>query len=132
MPARALHPGITAASVAAGSVALGYGIAITSGATVTRQMLPWVVGRGLGLAAYAALWLLTMTGVWLRHPARLRLARPQPTALLWVHATAAAATLVLVTGHIVALALDRFAGFGWTGAFVPGQATYRPFAVTVG
>ena len=96
------------------------------------RMLPWILGRGLGLAGYLALVALVATGMWFRHPWR----RPSPTAgagsLLRVHATLAAATCVLVGGHVAALALDRYAGVGWTGAFVPGRSGYRPLAVGLG
>jgi hypothetical protein len=121
-----------AAFVGATAVAIGYVTAAVAGTSVTVRMLPWIAGRGLGIASYAALVILTATGLWLRHPARARLTRPSPTTLLWVHATSAAATLVLVAGHVVALALDSYAGVGWTGSFVPGQSGYRPFAVGLG
>ena len=49
-----------------------------------------------------------------------------------MHAGSAAATLVLVVGHMVALALDTYAGVGWTGTFVPGESAYRPLAVGLG
>jgi predicted ferric reductase len=101
------------------------------GSTSTR-MLPWVLGRGLGIAAYAALVALTVLGLWLRHP--WRLARPvlPPTTHMRLHATLAAATLVLVLGHVVALVLDRFAGVGLVGALVPGHSAYRMVPVALG
>jgi DMSO/TMAO reductase YedYZ heme-binding membrane subunit len=68
----------------------------------------------------------------LRHPWRLRQPRSSPTTHLRAHAALAAATGVLVAGHIAALSLDRYAGVGWTGAFVPGQSTYRTAAVAIG
>jgi hypothetical protein len=121
-----------AALVAAVAIAVGYATAAATGASLTLRMLPWIAGRGLGLAAYAALVVLTMTGLWLRHPARSRLTRPSPSTLLWVHASSAAATLALVVGHVVALALDSYAGVGWRGTFVPGESAYRPLAVGLG
>jgi methionine sulfoxide reductase heme-binding subunit len=121
-----------AALVAAVAVAIGYATAVATGASFTLRMLPWIAGRGLGLAAYVALVLLTATGLWLRHPARARVSRPSPSTLLWVHASSAAATLVLVLGHVVALALDSYAGVGWAGTFVPGASAYRPLAVGLG
>ena len=95
-------------------------------------MLPWVLGRGLGVAAYVSLTAVTALGLWLRHPWHARWPWPRPaTALPW-HAAGAAVTLVLTAVHITALALDRYAAVGWTGAAVPGASTYRPTAVALG
>jgi hypothetical protein len=126
------HPGVVTATVAVAATAAGYVISRMFGASFTLQMLPWIAGRGLGLASYVALVVLTATGLWLRHPLRLRMQRPSAAVLLWTHAASAAATLVLVVGHMVALALDTYAGVGWSGTFVPGQSAYRPLAVGLG
>ena len=96
------------------------------------RMLPWILGRGLGMAGYLALVTLVATGMWFRHPWRRPSSRPDGTVHLRVHATLAAATTVLVAGHLVALALDRYAGVGWSGAFVPGRSHYRSAAVALG
>jgi sulfoxide reductase heme-binding subunit YedZ len=95
-------------------------------------MLPWILGRGLGLAAYLSLTALTVVGLWLRHPWRTRVTVPRPEALLRAHAALAAATLLVLAGHIVALVLDPWAGVHWVGAAVPGRSGYRPFAVALG
>lgn len=97
-----------------------------------ERMLPWIVGRGLGLAAYLTLTALTALGLWLRHPLHIRTRWPSRTAQLWLHATLAATTLALIAGHVVALCLDKYAGVGWRGAVVPGAASYRPTAVAYG
>ena len=96
------------------------------------HMLPWILGRGLGIAAYLSLTVLTCLGLWLRHPWRSRTGAGAPAKLLRVHAVLAAATGMLIVGHIVALVLDRYAGVGVAGAVVPGQSGYRPFAVALG
>lgn len=121
-----------AVGVTAAAVVVGYAATTWAGAHLSARMVPWVVGRGLGIAAYLALTALTAVGLWLRHPWRLRWSRPTPLTQMWVHAALAAVTGLLVTGHIVALAVDRFAGVGWTGALVPGQSAYRPLAVGLG
>jgi len=95
-------------------------------------MLPWILGRGLGIAAYLSLTALTALGLWLRHPWAQRWPRPTPLVRLRIHAVLAAATVALIAGHVVALVLDTFAGVGWAGAFVPGLSGYRPFAVALG
>ena len=48
------------------------------------------------------------------------------------HLSLAAATVVLLAGHVAAVALDRYAGVGWRGALVPWGAQYRPTAVALG
>lgn len=95
-------------------------------------MLPWILGRGLGLAAYLSLTSLTVLGLWLRHPLAQRWRRPAPVNRLRIHAVLAATTLVLILGHVIALVLDRFAGVGVLGAVVPGASGFRPLAVALG
>jgi sulfoxide reductase heme-binding subunit YedZ len=96
------------------------------------RMLPWILGRGLGLAAFLAFLLATSVGLWLHHPWRSRLRWPDQLGQIRLHAWLAAAALMLTVGHVLALALDRYAGVGWAGAFVPGRSGYRPLAVALG
>jgi DMSO/TMAO reductase YedYZ heme-binding membrane subunit len=114
------------------SVGVGYVLTRWAAGSVPARMLPWILGRGLGIAAYIALVVVTLLGLWLRHPWRLRRPLLTPAAHLRLHAALAATTVVLVTGHIIALVLDRFAGVGLVGAFVPGQSGYRATAVGLG
>jgi methionine sulfoxide reductase heme-binding subunit len=102
------------------------------GSSFANRMLPWVLGRGLGIAGYLCLVTLTGLGLWLHHPWRVRFRRPAVQAQLRMHATLAALTLVVIAGHVVALVLDRYAGVGVRGAVVPGAASYRPVAVGIG
>jgi len=95
-------------------------------------MLPWILGRGLGIAAYLSLTALTLLGLWLRHPLAQRWHWPAPVTRIRMHAVLAASTLVLILGHAVALVLDKFAGVGVLGAVVPGASGYRPLAVALG
>lgn len=97
-----------------------------------NRYFPWIVGRTLGLAAYVTLVALVVLGVWLRHPWRQRWPLLHPEARLRLHSALGAATCLLVGGHIAALAADRYAGVPWPGTLVPGTATYRPVAVTLG
>ncbi|MDQ1723759.1 MAG: hypothetical protein QOG52_787 [Frankiaceae bacterium] len=113
-------------------VAVGFALGRIAAPAVHNKMWPWVVGRGIGIAAYIALSALTAAGLWTRHPLRQRAGVGNPATWLHVHAALAAATLVLTGTHIVVLALDKYAGVGWIGAFVPGRSTYRPLAVAFG
>ena len=126
----------SAAKVAGATAAIGalggFAAASWMGAAPVGRMLPWVVGRGLGIAAYLSLTALTVMGLWLRHPWAQRWRTPLPATRIRVHAVLAAATLVFVIGHVVAIVLDSFAGVGLRGALVPGGSGYRPFAVALG
>lgn len=119
------------AAVAVTSV-LGYAAIGVFGTPSVGRMLPWVLGRGLGIAGYLCLVGLTAAGLWLRHPWRFRWRRPAVEAQLRLHATLAAMTLVVIVGHVVALVLDSYAGVGVAGAVVPGAASYRPVATALG
>jgi sulfoxide reductase heme-binding subunit YedZ len=116
----------------AGSILIGQLVESGTRPLVHDRMLPWILTRGLGLASYAALTALVLTGIWLRHPWRTRFPSPHPEALLRVHVTLAAAMVTLLAGHLTATALDHYAGVGWVGIFVPWASTYRPTAVTLG
>jgi hypothetical protein len=96
------------------------------------QYFPWIAGRALGLAAYAALWALVIVGLWWRHPWRLRRGAGHAEMWLRLHAALGAAAVVLVAGHLTALALDAYAGVGLSGAFVPGMSAYRTLPVAIG
>jgi sulfoxide reductase heme-binding subunit YedZ len=114
------------------SLLIGH-LAGTQGQTlVHNKMLPWILGRSLGVGSYVSLTTLVILGLWLRHPWRGRFRRPTPEAILWAHVTLAGCTIALLVGHLTSLALDRYAGVGWTGVFVPWGAHFRPTAVALG
>ena len=122
-----------AAGAAAGSVLAAHFLIRVEAPVLHDRMLPWILGRGLGVAAYLSLTTLAALGLWFRHPWR-RGTRSvvRAAALLRAHAALAAATAVLVAGHVAALALDAYAHVGWLGALVPGLSHYRPAAVALG
>ncbi len=130
--ARAAWTGAVLLALLIGSLLLGQLVESGSRPLVHNRMLPWILTRGLGLASYAALTALVLTGIWLRHPWRTRVRSPHPETLLRVHVTLAAAMVTLLAGHLTATALDHLAGVGWIGVFVPWASTYRPTAVTLG
>jgi DMSO/TMAO reductase YedYZ heme-binding membrane subunit len=118
--------------VLGGAIAAGYWLATVSRPVTTSHMMPWLAGRTLGLGAYATLTVLVCLGIWLRHPWRSRWSFPSPESALRAHAALGATAIVLVVGHLVALALDAYAHVGWIGAFVPWQSGYRTTAVALG
>ncbi len=131
-PQRRVSAARAAVTAAGASALLSTAVYATAGGKVARTMLPWVLGRGLGLAALGALTLLVASGLWFRHPWRRRRRVPGAYGELRVHAALGSAALVLTAAHIVALALDHYAGVGWAGAFVPGRSGYRPVPVALG
>lgn len=130
---RAFGTAAGAAGAAAGSVLAAHVVITLAKPVLHDRMLPWIVGRGLGVAAYLALTALVALGLWFRHPWRRGTrALVRPATLLRAHAAIAAVTLVLVAGHVTALAVDTYAHVGWLGALVPGLSHYRPWAVAAG
>lgn len=123
---------LAATATATATALTGYAVATLAGPSHVGRMLPWIMGRGLGLAAYAGLTALTALGLWMRHPWRARWPHPSPEVQLRLHATLAALTLVVLTGHVIALVADPWAGVPVVGAAVPGQSSYRPLAVGLG
>lgn len=96
------------------------------------RMAPWIIGRASGVCSYLLLVALVLTGLVLSHPWRARVRRPSAAARIRIHITLAAFTLVFTALHVAVLATDPYAGVGWTGAFLPLQAQYRPVATTLG
>ncbi len=119
-------------AVLAASLGAGWVLALHSQGLTHDRMLPWIMARCLGLAAYVTLTALVVIGIWFRHPWRVAWRAPRPESLLRAHAALAAATIVLLVGHILATVLDRYAGVGWTGAFTPWHSAYRPTGVALG
>jgi hypothetical protein len=113
------------------AISAGYAVAAVAGSAGALKLLPWVLGRGLGIAGYLALVAMTGTGLWLARAPERRGRFSGPT-LIWTHVWLAALTAVLVTGHIVALALDTHVAIGWTGTLVPGKSGFRPLAIGLG
>ena len=114
------------------SLVAGNAVAAWTAPLVHNRMLPWILGRSLGVASYLALTALVVIGTWLRHPWRRYVQFLRPETLLRTHVALAAGMVTLVMGHLTAIALDHYAGVGWVGAFAPWHAQYRPTAVTLG
>ena len=131
--ARTGRPGVATALFVLGTACLGGYLATTLATPVVRnRYFPWLVGRSLGLAAYICMVALVLAGIWLRHPWRFRWPLFRPETVLRYHAALAGATVLLVAGHLVSLAGDRYAGVGWLGAILPGHSSYRTVPVALG
>ena len=115
------------APLLAGSVA-AWGFA----SSLHNRNFLWYTGRALGIAGYVALFGLVALGLLIRHPWSLNHRILHAETRLKTHATLGIATVVLILGHLIFLASDRYAGVGWIGALIPGHAHYRPVAVGLG
>ena len=120
------------ALLALGGLLVGWALAIGAGPALHNRMLPWILGRGLGLGAYLDLTLLVLLGLWFRHPWRLRRPVLHPAVQIRAHALLAVACGALVLGHVLAMIADSYARVGWVGALLPGDSGYRTFAVALG
>ena len=123
--------GLPVALAAAGLLA-GWIGAAQAAPTLQNRMLPWILGRGLGIGAYLDLTLLVLLGIWFRHPWRLRRPLLHPAVQIRAHSVLAVACGLLVLGHVAAMIADSYARVGWVGALVPGESGYRAFAVALG
>jgi hypothetical protein len=133
-PTRGPGPGRLVAVALLLGVALlaGHFLAELSAPALHSRMLPWILSRGLGLAALLSLAALTGLGLWLHHPWRASISGVRPISWLRAHSALAATTVMLVVAHLTAIALDRYAHVGWLGALVPWRSAYRPSPVALG
>jgi predicted ferric reductase len=99
---------------------------------VAAKMIPWAIGRSLGLAALIELWALVLVGLWLKSPYSRRYHVVPPALLLRLHQALTSSGAVVLALHIVALLLDRYAGVGVLGALIPGLSGYRRLGVAFG
>lgn len=125
---RGFVPALMALAVVASLVAL-LGAVLS---LVDNVKAPWILARGMGLGAQVSLALLTVVGIWRRHPLRKHLGALRPGALATSHTVLASLTMVLVAIHVVAICADPYAKVGVVGALLPMQSPYRPWPVTLG
>jgi len=122
----------TVTAVTSGAIVAGALVARAAAPTLHSRYFPWITGRALGIASYLSLTALVLLGVWMRHPWRFTARVLRGESRIRAHAVLGVATVVLVAGHLVALAADRYAGVGWWGALVPGMSHYRTLPVALG
>ena len=121
---------VVAVTVSSAGTSALVGVAVSS--VAGNRKAPWLLGRAAGISSYLLIVALVCFGLLLSHPAAGRWQRPSRPTRLRIHISLAVFTLAFTTLHIVVLANDAYAGVGWRGAVIPGAATYRPLAVTLG
>jgi hypothetical protein len=132
-PLRALVRGTTwvvgvGASAAATSALVGAGVSSVAG----DRKAHWLLGRAAGISSYLLMVGLVSFGLLLSHPATTAWKRPTRPTRMRIHVSLAVFTLAFTVLHIVVLATDPWAGVGWRGTVIPGAASYRPLAVSLG
>lgn len=111
---------------------LGYAFEMILAPAVQAKMFPWAIGRSLGPAAIIELWGLVIVGLWFKSPYPRCYHSVSPSLVLRLHQALTSSGVVVLALHIVALLLDRYAGVGVLGAFIPGLSGYRRLGVAFG
>lgn len=89
----------------------------------------WYLSRSSGIVALV---LLIATQLWGVALATRIIRVERPAWLLDLHKWLGGLALTMTTFHVAGLMLDGYVHFGWSDVLVPGAASYRPFAVSVG
>lgn len=124
------------ALLAVGATAALVALAVTDRVLPTAdprvaELRPWLAARALGVTAYLLLAAQVAIGLVLSHPRNTARWRTTRQALPW-HELLTVFTWAFLVLHVVLLAVDPWAGVGWSGALVPGMSTFRTPAVAVG
>jgi sulfoxide reductase heme-binding subunit YedZ len=91
----------------------------------------WMVARSAGVVSFVLVTALTLLGLILAHPTNRTEWKASKHIFPW-HRNLALFTLAFVAMHIVALAMDPYAGVGIAGSFIPGLSGYRTWEVALG
>lgn len=97
---------------------------------MTIQMLPWVISRATGLAAFALVSAAIVAGLLVR--TRSPVAGLRGAALVDVHRHLSLLALLAMGVHGGALLFDRAIHPGVLQLVVPGMLSYRPVATGIG
>ncbi len=90
----------------------------------------WIIVRGSGIAAFVLLSASMVWGLWISTKTFGRAVKAK--GLQWLHESLGLAALAATVIHMVALSLDEFIGFSWWDIMIPGVATWKPLAVSLG
>lgn len=92
--------------------------------------LEWMIIRGSGIVAFAALSAATIWGLLVSTKMLGRLVKAKP--LTWFHESLGIAALVATAVHIGVLSVHEYLDFTWTEILVPGASDWRRGAVSLG
>lgn len=92
--------------------------------------LEWMIIRGSGIVAFAALAAATIWGLLVSTRLLGRLVRAKP--LTWFHESLGIAALVATAVHVGVLSIHDYLDFTWIEILVPGVSDWRSGAVALG
>lgn len=90
----------------------------------------WMIIRGSGIAAFAALSAATIWGLLVSSKLLGKMVKAKP--LTWFHESLGIAALLATGVHIVVLSMHDYLEFTWTEILIPGASDWRSGAVTFG
>lgn len=92
--------------------------------------LEWMIIRGSGIAAFAALSAATIWGLLVSSKLLGKLVKAKP--LTWFHESLGIAALLATVVHVVVLSIHDYLEFTWAEILVPGLSDWRRGAITFG
>lgn len=92
--------------------------------------LEWMIIRGSGIAAFAALSAATIWGLLVSSKMLGRLVKAK--GLTWFHESLGIAAVLATVVHVVVLSVHDYLDFTWTEILVPGVSDWRRGAVAFG
>lgn len=90
----------------------------------------WMVIRGSGIVAFAALSAATIWGILVSSKLLGRLVKAKP--LTWFHESLGIAALLSTVVHVVVLSIHDYLDFTWAEILIPGVSDWRRGAVALG
>lgn len=128
----AWHPWLAALIVTVSALVAGWAAGWVA-LQVSNDATPkWLLARVSGIASLVLLTALVLLGLMLAHPCGTALRSMPRATMLRIHVALASFTAMFIVLHVVILALDDYAGVGWSGVLLPLGAEYRPLPVTLG
>lgn len=92
--------------------------------------IEWMIIRGSGIAAFAALSAATIWGLLVSSKMLTRLVKAK--GLTWFHESLGIAAVLATLVHIVVLSVHDYLDFTWPEILIPGDSDWRPEAVALG
>lgn len=92
--------------------------------------LEWMLIRGSGIVAFAALSAATIWGLLVSSKLLGRIVKVKP--LTWFHESLGIAALLATAVHVVVLSVHDYLDFTWSEILIPGVSDWRRGAVALG